>query len=86
MSNRARIAARAAQNRPVRINMPAHLAPAASVTVTGPVRKTRALPMTGAMRSGDGAGVSAWARPAEIGGSLGLITRDRKWSATVSES
>lgn len=49
----------------------------------GYVRRSKALPMTGAMRSGDGAGVSAWARPAVMGGRVAAVTRDRRWDQTV---
>lgn len=63
--------------------MPAHLRAPRLPVVTGPVRKTRALPMTGAMRSGDGTGPSDWTRSASIGGTVGSVIRDSRWSQTV---
>lgn len=44
----------------------------------GPVRRSRALPMTPLMRSGDGVGRSAWTNSMEF-------FTDPKWTPTVSE-
>lgn len=78
-ANMSRIGARAS-TRPVVTNMPAHLAPAVSVVVTGPVHKTRAKPGAGSSSYGYG---GAWAQSADIGGRTGAVIRDDKWSQTV---
>lgn len=81
-ANRARIAARiiAAPIPPKpRPDLPKHL----QVT-TGPVRRTRALPMTGAQRDSTGSR-SDWSRSASIGGSLRPVIVDRRWSDTVTQ-
>lgn len=55
--------------------------------VTGPVRKTRAQPMSKAMRSGE-IGVrrtSLWAASPTLSGDTAMIGNDRKWSSTVSD-
>jgi hypothetical protein len=80
-ANLALIAARAS-SRPVRTTIPAHLRPVSTVYATGPVKKSTALPLTGAQRDSRGQS-SAWSRSAQIGGSLGVVVRDGKWSQTV---
>lgn len=80
-TNRAVIAARAS-SRMVTTTMPAHLRPVSAVVVTGPIRKSTALPMTGAQRDSRGR-MSDWSRSAQIGGSVGSVIRDGRWSQTV---
>lgn len=80
-ANLARIAARAS-SRTTPITIPAHLRTPATFHGTGPIRKSHALAMTGAQRDSRGR-MSDWSRSAEIGGSLGSVTKDSKWSQTV---
>lgn len=61
----------------------APLVGAAQVLAIQYIRRSSALPMTGAMRSGDGVGVSAWARPAQLPHSMTAVAGDRRWDQTV---
>lgn len=71
-------------NQPIRTTLPAHLRPVTTVFATGPVKKSTAPPLTGAQRDSSGQ-MSAWSRSAQIGGALGSVIRDDKWSRTVSD-
>lgn len=55
---------------------------------TGPVKRTRGMKMTGAMRDGDvlnnSKRRSLWTQPAELSYSVSVISSDRKWDATVT--
>lgn len=50
---------------------------------TGPMRKSRAIKGTAAMRGGDGKR-SLWAAPSDLPYYLSATTNDAKWTATVS--
>jgi hypothetical protein len=78
--NRSVVAARAA-NRPVRISLPAHLRPVQPVVVTGPVRRTSCKPGAG---SGSHGYSGPWADSANLSGSLGSVTMDKRWDRTVN--
>lgn len=81
-ANRARIAARASSTRPNRPNLTASpLVGVRSVVVTGPVKRTTC--KSGAGSSSHGYG-GPWAASADLSGRLGAVTKDSKWSTTVS--
>lgn len=62
--------------------MPAHLKPHVAVLVTGPVKRTTCKSGAGSSSYGYG---GAWAASADIGGRLGAVIKDSKWSRTVRD-